>query len=808
MRTRGLWWRWTLRDLRRRWVLVAAIALVLALGTGTYAALLGSSDWRRASNDRSFELLRMHDVRVTLGEGHTTDAGTLEAAVDRIPQAGQVRAVAERLVLPTLLDVSTDRQQVLVPGRIVGMPVETEVDRLSVSSGEGLRPGNPAVVLERSFGAYHDLPDAGTLRVAGDRTLDYTGHGQLPEYFAIAGGGGGSFTTEAGFGVLFAPLATAQQLADAPGRVNEVVLRLASGSDATAVATALEEELAAAQLAGTAVVKDDEIVYRTLYQDIEGDEQFWRIIAGLLLAGASFATLNLTTRVVEAQRREIGIGMALGLPRWRLAIRPLALGVQIAVLGVLLGIAVGVVTGRLFGALFRSVLPLPVWEQAFPVGTYVQAAALGFVLPLLGVAWPTWRAVRVEPVEAIRVGHLAARQVRFAPLLRRLALPGRSYTQMPVRNLVRTPRRTVLTALGIGAAIATLVAVFGILDSFTRTLDDFDAEISRVAPDRATVLFAGVLPEDAPTVAAVAGAPEVGDAAATLLVEATARGEGEEIPLAVSIRDLAGGLWRPTVGGGADGGPAPAGLVLSEVAARDLAVVAGDSIALEHPQRTAAGVTQATTEFVVAGTHPGPIRAVAYLDRAQADAFAMTGLTNAVEVTPAAGVTRDELTRALFDVPGVASVQAATAVTDSFREALGTFTGILGVAAAITLLLALLIAFNATSIATDERAREHATMFAFGLPRRAVVTMGVAESALIGLLGTVIGVALGYVLTWYTVEVQLHRTLPEFGMPATVSLMTVGVALALGVGGVALAPLTTLRRLGRMDIPATLRVVE
>jgi putative ABC transport system permease protein len=808
MAARGLLLRWTLRDLRRRWVLVAAIALVLALGTGTYAALLGSSDWRRVSNDRSFELLRMHDVRVTLSEGLAADAGALAAAVARIPQAGQVEAVEERLILPTLVDVSDGASEVLVPGRIVGMPVDGAVDRLHVSSGRGLAPRDAAVVLERTFADYYQLPDAGTLEVAGGQTVSYAGHGQVPEYFAIAGGAGGSLTTEAGFAVVFAPLTTAQQLAGAPGQVNEVVFRMEPGADVDAAATAAAEELAAGQLAGAAVVKADEIVYRTLYEDIEGDEQFWRIIAGLLLAGAAFATFNLTTRVVEAQRREIGIGMALGLPRWRLAVRPLSLGVQIAVLGVLLGVGVGVVTGRLFGGLFRTLLPLPVWEQPFPFDTYVQAAALGFVLPLLGVAWPTWRAVRVEPVEAIRVGHLAAQGSRLTPVLRRVSLPGRSYVQMPLRNVVRTPRRTVLTALGIGAAIATLVAVFGILDSFTKTLDDFDAETTRSAPDRVTVQFAEVLPETSPQVAAVTEADEVGAAATTLMLEATARStRGEEVPLALSVRDVDGGLWQPSISGG-DAADAATGIVLSEVAARDLGVAPGDRVLLEHPQRTARGAIQVIRPIVVAGTHPGPIRAVSYLDRSQAEAFGAAGLVNAVEVTPADDVTRDQLTRALFEVPGVASVQAATAVTDSFRSALDAFTGILGVAAAITLLLAFLIAFNATSIATDERAREHATMFAFGLPRRSVVAMGMGENAVIGLLGTVVGVVMGFLLTRYTVEVQLHQTLPEFGMPASVSLGTVAVALAVGVGAVALTPLFTVRRLGRMDIPATLRVVE
>jgi putative ABC transport system permease protein len=42
----------------------------------------------------------------------------------------------------------------------------------------------------------------------------------------------------------------------------------------------------------------------------------------------------------------------------------------------------------------------------------------------------------------------------------------------------------------------------------------------------------------------------------------------------------------------------------------------------------------------------------------------------------------------------------------------------------------------------------------------------------------------------------------------TLSPVSIATAVVLGVGAVALAPLLTLRRLRRMDIPATLRVVE
>ena len=54
--------RWSARDLRRRWVQVAAIALIIAIGTGVYSALGSTATWRRTSNDASFAAVGMYDL--------------------------------------------------------------------------------------------------------------------------------------------------------------------------------------------------------------------------------------------------------------------------------------------------------------------------------------------------------------------------------------------------------------------------------------------------------------------------------------------------------------------------------------------------------------------------------------------------------------------------------------------------------------------------------------------------------------------------------------------------------------------------
>jgi putative ABC transport system permease protein len=122
--------------------------------------------------------------------------------------------------------------------------------------------------------------------------------------------------------------------------------------------------------------------------------------------------------------------------------------------------------------------------------------------------------------------------------------------------------------------------------------------------------------------------------------------------------------------------------------------------------------------------------------------------------------------------------------------------------------LAMLIAYNATSINGEERQREHATLFAFGLPPRRVVQLEIIEAVIIGAIGTIIGLLGGVaVLGWVTDEL-IGSTMPEMGMEVSLSTSTLVTALTLGIAAVAAAPLITARKLRGMNIPGALRVVE
>jgi putative ABC transport system permease protein len=814
MSSRVLWLRWSWRDLRARWAQVLALALVIALGTGTYAALLSTSAWRTQSNDASFALLHVHDLRVTLAPGLTAPEGSLLALARRLPHAAEVAGARERLIVPTQV---AGPKGVLAPGELVGTGPGPgpAVDAVHVSGGRGLRAAGrgtslggslPVVVLDLAFARQNGLPSSGLLHVAGGRQVRYTGVGQSPEYFMGGGGGTSVFLSQKTFAVLFSTLRNAQELAGAPGRVNDLVLTLKPGASQAVLAGELRAALAAMRppAGGTVTTRADIPSYRVLYDDIKGDEQLWRAIAVLVLAGAAFAALNLTTRIAEAQRREIGIGMALGVRPGLLAVRPLLFAAQVALIGVAFGVGVGYLIGMPLVRVFESLLPLPVWRTPFQAGTFAQAAAIGFVLPFAAAAWPVWRAVRVQPVEAIRAGHLAARGSGLAPLLRWLRLPGRGYHEIPFRNVLRTPRRSALTLLGVAAAIATLVTIVGLLDTFRATLGSTSAELLRAAPGRVTVSLDSYYPVTGPVASAVRRMPQAGRVQAGLLVPGTVRAHGTSVGVAAEVLPP-GGIWSPALSAGRLTG----GLVLSRKAAADLGVRVGEVVTFRHPRAAAGGLVTVSSPVRVAGIDPSPMRAFAYLTPATAaPLLRLVGMTNLLTVLPAPGHSTADVQRALLTVPHVASAQSVRAATDGLRSSLDQFTGILNVAAGVALLLVFLIAFNTASIGTDERSREHATMMAFGLPIRAVLGLITTESVLVGGLGTVIGLGAGYGLLAWLTATTVGGVMPEIGVTAAVSAGTVAAALLLGTGTVAAAPLFTLRRLRRTDVPSTLRVAE
>jgi putative ABC transport system permease protein len=309
-------------------------------------------------------------------------------------------------------------------------------------------------------------------------------------------------------------------------------------------------------------------------------------------------------------------------------------------------------------------------------------------------------------------------------------------------------------------------------------------------------------------IAGIAGDPAVAEAEPRLrLPGVVARGDTSiEVSLELVAADAK--LWRPRVAEGSFGA-GTGGILLARRAAEDLGVSVGDEVTLRHPVRSGPGTLgAATTRVPVAGIHGSPFRPVAVLDAGWARRMGLAGAAHVVEVTPAPGGGVRAVQDALFGRPGVASVEAGEAGPKALADAMDRFGGVLQIGWLFALALAVLMAFNATSISAEERTREHATMFAFGLRPHVVLRIDVLENLVLGVLATAAGLALGVGILHWIVGSLVSETMPDLGLGAIVSSGTLIAAGLAGLLALGLAPLLTARRLRRMDVPSALRVME
>jgi putative ABC transport system permease protein len=119
------------------------------------------------------------------------------------------------------------------------------------------------------------------------------------------------------------------------------------------------------------------------------------IFAGLALILASIGLFGVLSSLVSQRTQEIGIRMALGAQTKDVLRMVLGEGFRMVLLGVAIGVAAGVALSRYLASLFFGVSP------ANPA-TYFEVALLMSGIAFIACLLPAWRAIRVNPMVALR----------------------------------------------------------------------------------------------------------------------------------------------------------------------------------------------------------------------------------------------------------------------------------------------------------------------------------------------------------------------------------------------------------------------
>jgi len=242
------------------------------------------------------------------------------------------------------------------------------------------------------------------------------------------------------------PLREAQTLALQPHRVSMLYVKLSDPDKADQLQARVERRFPDLAVSTSSGFINQEQLLKML-------DAMGMVVAGLAVIIGGIGMTNTLFMSVFERTREIGFLRSLGWRRRRVLGLILGESVVLALLGGLVGSGLGVVAVFMVS---RSSSWLGVFGSQLTPDLFARGLVTAVVLGVVGGAYPAWWASRLVPLEALRYEGGAGGHVSHS-------LPG----GMVVRNLWRRRVRTSLTLLGIGVSIAAIVALGGLAQGMT-----------------------------------------------------------------------------------------------------------------------------------------------------------------------------------------------------------------------------------------------------------------------------------------------------------------------------------------------------
>ena len=381
---------------------------------------------------------------------------------------------------------------------------------------------------------------------------------------------------------------------------------------------------------------------------------------------------------------------------------------------------------------------------------------------------------------------------------------------LALRSLAARRGRTILSivgiALGIGVLYASLATDAGIAASIDRTVRDLVGRANlRVESFGETGLTAASLSaiEEAPGVSVAAPAlqrrtylaPSADDANAA---PAPVTALGIDPAREPAVRDLVLAAGRPL-----SGPDAFEALVTQTLAAAD-GMTLGGTVTFQG----LAGTVDLKVVGILAGNGPivGSEGRTVVLPLRTIQRIFEDPTVNRVDIVVGEGATPTEvaaaLSVALTTEPYVLS--SPSDVAASLRSSTADFRGTTALIAAVALFVGAFLIFNTLSMTVSERVRELGLLRAAGATRDQLVWFVIAQAIVLGLAGSVAGLAVGLVLgELMAADVRTIGSIPFDRVdPSAASVIAV---VAIGLGVTIAASLEPARRAGSIPPVEALR---
>ena len=756
-----------LRDLRRLWAQVLAIALVLAAGVATLILGNGASSSLTETRTRYYDDSRFADVfadvvRAPLG---------LLADIKAIDGVLHAEARIVKLGRP-------DLPEMLEPAALlfVSLPEAGDLglNRLYLRQGRLPEPeSSREIIISEGFATAHRLKPGMPLDVVlnGRRlAMRVTGIALSPEYI-YALGPGQMMPDPRRFGIAWAPRASLEAAFNLEGAFSNVVLKLVPGTPADRVVSDLDR-LTARYGGMGATGRKDQLSHAFLDAELNQLSAMVKVLPPVFLLVAAMLVNMTLSRLIVLEREQIGLLKAIGYSSRAVSLHYMEFVFCICAIGTAIGFGAGAWLGAGLAGLYARFFSFPFLVFTRDPGVYGLAALVAAVSATGGALRAVQSVARLPPAVAM----LPPAPPVYQTWRGRFRHPAgfRRTGVMIARHLFRWPVRTFFSILGVAMSVAVLVASLWSTDSVNHMTD-----ITFFQAERQDVSITFVTPQPARAVFAGRNLPGVLVAEPFRTVPATLSHRNHSRRVAVTGRPRTPHLSRVLSPDLRPMAMPEAGLILSEALAEALDLRPGESVTAEFLEGGQPKVTLPVSGISIGYVGLGAAMDLTELNRIMGNGQVVSGLNLMVDEAR-----KDAFFTAVKTAPGADFVTVRAVTVNRFKETLAeNITVMISVYAVLAMVLAVGVVYNFARIALSEQGRELASLRVLGFTRREVSGILLGELAFVVVLAQPLGWSIGYGIGLAMVSAfssDLYRVPFVIGRDvyATASLAVIGAALA------------------------------
>ena len=468
------------RDFRRMWAQVLAIALVLASGVATLVLALGALRSLEETRAAYYERYSFADVFASVTRAPAS-------LIDRLDEIPGIATIDTRVRKLAILDI--EGFALPATGLFISLPDQggQRLNRLYLRAGRLPEPGRiDEVVINEAFaGAHRFMPGAKVKAILNGRlrTLSVVGIVLSPE-FIYALGPGDLMPDDRRFGVFWMSRQALGAIFDLEGAFNSLTVKLLPGASEAGVIDRIDHVLE--RYGGTgATGRTDQTSHAFLDAELKQLSALARVMPPIFLLVTAFL-INITlSRLVALEREQIGLLKAIGYSPTTIAMHYVQFVLAIALVGILIGALAGIQLGRgltrLYGDFFH--FPFLIFKQDPAI--YVLAASVSVFAAVVGALHTVLEVLKLAP--AVAMHPPAPPRYRKFFSSRPPWLPAVSQTTtMAIRNMLRWPLRSGFTLLGIALACGLMVTALLSFDSIDLMVD---VAFNRMDRQHATIDF-------------------------------------------------------------------------------------------------------------------------------------------------------------------------------------------------------------------------------------------------------------------------------------------------------------------------------